>query len=86
MTKNELIRSPYMSGVPALIIFGKIHFLLTSETEILHEIESDGITSFHGSHVSINVMFRRFQGFAGQCIVHDILMFVARKIPNNAVT
>ena len=34
--------------VPALIIFGKIHFLLTSENEFFHAIKRDGITRFHG--------------------------------------
>ena len=34
----------------ALIIFGKIHFLLISENEFFHEIKRDGITSFHGIH------------------------------------
>ena len=37
-------------AVPALIIFGKKHFLLISENEICHEIKHDGITSFHGLH------------------------------------
>ena len=32
--------------VTALIIFGKIHFLLISEKEFFHEIKRDGITSF----------------------------------------
>ena len=32
--------------IPALIIFGKMHFLLMSENLIFHEIKRDGITSF----------------------------------------
>ena len=28
-----------------------MHFLLTSENEIVNEIKRDGITSFHGIHV-----------------------------------
>ena len=37
----------------ALIIFGKIHFLLISENEFTHEIKRDGITSFHGIQVTL---------------------------------
>ena len=32
----------------ALIIFGKIHFLLTLEKEFFHEVKCDEITSLHG--------------------------------------
>ena len=37
-------------GVPAVIIFGEIHFLLTSKNEFFHEIKRNGITSLHGIH------------------------------------
>ena len=33
-------------AVPALIIFGKMHFLLISENEFFHEIKYCGMTSF----------------------------------------
>ena len=32
----------------ALVIFGKIHFLLISEKDFFHETKRDGVTSFHG--------------------------------------
>ena len=41
-----------LRAVPALIIFGKIHLLLTSENDFFHEIKRDGITSLHGIHES----------------------------------
>ena len=34
----------------ALIIFGKMYFLLISENEFFHEVKRDGITSLHGIH------------------------------------
>ena len=37
----------------ALIIFGKMHFLLISENNFFHEIKRDGITSMHGIHVIV---------------------------------
>ena len=36
--------------VPVLIVFGKLHFLLISESEFFHEIKCNRITSLHRIH------------------------------------
>ena len=65
--------------VPALIIFGKIHFLLTSENEFFHEVNvtelRDGITSLHGIHELII-----FWNFAVKC-EKLFLYHLTEKIP-----
>ena len=37
----------------ALMIFGKIHFLLISGNQFFHKIKRDGITSLHGIHLKV---------------------------------
>ena len=43
---RKCILSDMIRAVPALIISGKMHFLLISVNEVFHEIKCDGITSF----------------------------------------
>ena len=45
-TSRKFILPNMFVTVPALFIFGKMHFLLISENEFIHEIKRDGMTSF----------------------------------------
>ena len=54
----------------APILFGKIHFLMITEYGFFHDIQSDGMTSLHGTHALISWTIIRY-GSRGLLNYHD---------------